>query len=125
MRHTGRRITHALYMATALHGWVLLFTCLHVPSTAASRQQRQHHLFHACLTGTCSNTHPHSKHSYMRTAHTVRTAVLQGSDNIISFSTERYGDDHPLVVRGPGAGAEVTATGVFCDLLIVIRYHRG
>lgn len=43
---------------------------------------------------------------------------LSGSDNIISFTTERY-KDRPLVVKGPGAGAEVTAAGVFADLVNV------
>ncbi|MCL7987991.1 bifunctional aspartate kinase/homoserine dehydrogenase I [Sphingobacterium sp. lm-10] len=41
---------------------------------------------------------------------------LSGSDNIISFTTERY-KVRPLVVKGPGAGAEVTAAGVFSDLV--------
>lgn len=41
---------------------------------------------------------------------------LQGSDNIVSFRTQRY-DEQPLVVQGPGAGADVTAAGVFADLL--------
>ncbi|QCR23191.1 bifunctional aspartate kinase/homoserine dehydrogenase I [Pontibacter sp. SGAir0037] len=44
--------------------------------------------------------------------------VLSGSDNIISFTTERY-KERPLVVKGPGAGAEVTAAGVFADLINV------
>lgn len=44
--------------------------------------------------------------------------MLSGSDNIISFTTERY-KDRPLVVKGPGAGAEVTAAGVFADLVNV------
>lgn len=41
---------------------------------------------------------------------------LSGSDNMIVFSTERY-KERPLVVRGPGAGAEVTAAGVFAEIL--------
>jgi len=41
---------------------------------------------------------------------------LSGSDNIISFATTRY-KERPLIVRGPGAGAEVTAAGVFADVL--------
>ena len=41
---------------------------------------------------------------------------LSGSDNIISFTTKRY-CDRPLVVKGPGAGAEVTAAGVFADII--------
>jgi aspartokinase/homoserine dehydrogenase 1 len=44
--------------------------------------------------------------------------TLSGSDNIISFSTNRY-KDRPLVVKGPGAGAEVTAAGVFADIINV------
>ncbi len=43
---------------------------------------------------------------------------LSGSDNIISFTTERY-LNRPLVVKGPGAGAEVTAAGVFADIIKV------
>lgn len=41
---------------------------------------------------------------------------LSGSDNIVSFTTTRY-KERPLIVRGPGAGAEVTAAGVFADVL--------
>lgn len=41
---------------------------------------------------------------------------LAGSENIISFTTERY-KNNPLVVKGPGAGAEVTAMGVFADII--------
>lgn len=46
---------------------------------------------------------------------------LQGSDNIVSFRTRRY-DSQPLVVQGPGAGADVTAAGVFADLLRLAAY---
>jgi len=44
---------------------------------------------------------------------------LNGPDNILVFTTRRY-DRYPLVVRGPGAGAEVTAAGVLGDLLRVV-----
>lgn len=44
--------------------------------------------------------------------------MLSGSDNIISFTTDRY-KSRPLVVKGPGAGAEVTAAGVFADIINV------
>lgn len=43
---------------------------------------------------------------------------LSGSDNMIAFITERY-KDRPLVVRGPGAGAEVTAAGVFAEIISI------
>jgi len=45
---------------------------------------------------------------------------LDGPDNILVYQTERY-REHPLVIRGPGAGAEVTAAGVFGDILKVAR----
>ncbi|GIL88501.1 hypothetical protein Vretimale_15367 [Volvox reticuliferus] len=48
-------------------------------------------------------------------------AQLQGSDNIISFTTARY-FKQPLIIRGPGAGADVTAAGVFSDLLRLAAY---
>lgn len=41
---------------------------------------------------------------------------LSGSDNIILLTTERY-HERPMVIRGPGAGAEVTAAGVFADII--------
>jgi aspartokinase/homoserine dehydrogenase 1 len=45
-------------------------------------------------------------------------AHLRLTDNIVQFTTERY-RDNPLVVQGPGAGPEVTAAGVFADVLRV------
>lgn len=42
-------------------------------------------------------------------------ASLKGSDNVVSFTTERY--PNPLIVQGAGAGAEVTAHGVLADVL--------
>ncbi len=45
-------------------------------------------------------------------------AALKGSDNIISFTTERY--PSPLIIQGAGAGGEVTAMGVTSDLLKVL-----
>ena len=48
-------------------------------------------------------------------------AAAKGSDNIIAFTTERYART-PLVVQGPGAGADVTAMGVFSDILKLLHY---
>jgi aspartokinase/homoserine dehydrogenase 1 len=45
-------------------------------------------------------------------------ANIRLTDNVVQFSTRRY-CDNPLVVQGPGAGPEVTAAGVFADLLRV------
>ena len=41
---------------------------------------------------------------------------LEGSDNIVLFFTDRY-YNQPLVVKGAGAGAEVTAAGIFADII--------
>jgi aspartokinase/homoserine dehydrogenase 1 len=43
-------------------------------------------------------------------------ASIRGSDNQVVFTTARY-TSNPLVIRGPGAGAEVTAAGVLNDIL--------
>jgi aspartokinase/homoserine dehydrogenase 1 len=48
---------------------------------------------------------------------------LSGSDNIILLTTERY-HDRPMVIRGPGAGAGVTAAGVFADIIRIGQYTR-
>ena len=49
---------------------------------------------------------------------------LGGSDNMIVFTTERY-HERPLVVRGPGAGAEVTAAGIFAEIITIGDYLSG
>jgi aspartokinase/homoserine dehydrogenase 1 len=43
------------------------------------------------------------------------------TDNVVRFATRRY-CDNPLIVQGPGAGPEVTAGGVFSDLLRLSAY---
>ena len=45
---------------------------------------------------------------------------LYGKDNIVLFYTNRY-VDQPMVVKGAGAGAEVTASGVFADIIRAAR----
>ena len=49
-------------------------------------------------------------------------AALHGAltDNLIQFRTRRYADN-PLVVQGPGAGPDVTAAGVFGDILSIAQ----
>ncbi len=44
---------------------------------------------------------------------------LYGKDNVVLFYTQRY-KDQPLVIKGAGAGAEVTASGVFADIMRAI-----
>ena len=46
--------------------------------------------------------------------------MLRGQDNMLVYRTERY-SEYPLVIRGPGAGAEVTSAGVLGDVLKVAR----
>lgn len=41
---------------------------------------------------------------------------LEGSDNIVLFFTERY-PEQPLIIKGAGAGADVTASGLFADII--------
>ena len=48
-------------------------------------------------------------------------ASTKGTDNILAFTTRRYART-PLVVQGPGAGADVTAMGVFSDILKLLNY---
>jgi aspartokinase/homoserine dehydrogenase 1 len=43
------------------------------------------------------------------------------TDNVVRYATARY-NSNPLIVQGPGAGPEVTAAGVFADLLRVCSY---
>lgn len=46
---------------------------------------------------------------------------MSGTDNLIAFTTQRYAHQ-PLVVKGPGAGAEVTAAGVFAEIISISNY---
>ena len=48
-------------------------------------------------------------------------ANINLTDNVVRFLTRRY-NENPLVVQGPGAGPEVTAGGIFADLLRVCAY---
>lgn len=49
---------------------------------------------------------------------------LTGPDNMVVCTTKRY-RDNPLIVRGPGAGPEVTAGGLFGDLIKAARMLSG
>jgi len=51
-------------------------------------------------------------------------ANISLTDNIVQFSTRRY-CDNPLIVRGPGAGPDVTAGGIFADLLRLCSMLSG
>jgi aspartokinase/homoserine dehydrogenase 1 len=46
---------------------------------------------------------------------------LSGIDNVIAFTT-KYNQERPVVVKGPGAGADVTASGVFADIIRAARF---
>ncbi|MEO9485420.1 MAG: bifunctional aspartate kinase/homoserine dehydrogenase I [Ekhidna sp.] len=45
---------------------------------------------------------------------------LEGKDNVVLFYTNRY-NEQPLVIKGAGAGAEVTASGIFADVLRIAQ----
>lgn len=51
-------------------------------------------------------------------------ASLRGSEAFVAFHTERY-REYPMVVRGAGAGGEVTAAGVLADILRLAQNMRG
>jgi bifunctional aspartokinase / homoserine dehydrogenase 1 len=51
-------------------------------------------------------------------------ANISLTDNIVQFVTKRY-CDNPLIVRGPGAGPDVTAAGIFADLLRLCSMLSG
>jgi aspartokinase/homoserine dehydrogenase 1 len=42
---------------------------------------------------------------------------LRGTDNMLIIHSKRYCGNQPIIIQGPGAGAEVTAAGIFADLL--------
>ncbi|PIY07665.1 MAG: bifunctional aspartate kinase/homoserine dehydrogenase I [Flexibacter sp. CG_4_10_14_3_um_filter_32_15] len=46
--------------------------------------------------------------------------TLEGKDNVVAINTNRYVDE-PLVIKGAGAGAAVTASGVFADLMFIMN----
>jgi aspartokinase/homoserine dehydrogenase 1 len=46
---------------------------------------------------------------------------LSGSDNMFALYTTHY-REHPIVIKGPGAGADVTAAGVFADIIRISNY---
>ena len=41
---------------------------------------------------------------------------LEGKDNIVMFYTQRY-PEQPMIIKGAGAGADVTASGLFADII--------
>jgi aspartokinase/homoserine dehydrogenase 1 len=49
---------------------------------------------------------------------------LKGAEALVAFTTERY-RDYPLIVRGAGAGGDVTAAGVLADVLRLAQDVRG
>jgi aspartokinase/homoserine dehydrogenase 1 len=57
----------------------------------------------------------------MRLDHKHAFANIALTDNVVRFATRRY-CENPLIVQGPGAGPEVTAAGVFSDLLRMSAY---
>lgn len=73
-----------------------------------------------CYAGSIENGRASVSLQEVGAEHPFHT--LSGSDNMIVFTTDRY-QDTPLVVKGPGAGAEVTAAGVFADIVRIGNYQ--
>jgi aspartokinase/homoserine dehydrogenase 1 len=65
-----------------------------------------------------------AKVALQRFAPTHPFANISLTDNIVQFVTGRY-CDNPLIVRGPGAGPDVTAGGIFADLLRLCSMLSG
>jgi aspartokinase/homoserine dehydrogenase 1 len=45
---------------------------------------------------------------------------IQLTDNIIQIKSDRY-SKNPMVIQGPGAGPEVTAAGIFSDIVTLLK----
>lgn len=45
---------------------------------------------------------------------------IEGKDNIVAINTSRY-SGQPLIIKGPGAGAEITASGIFSDVMRIVN----
>ena len=56
-----------------------------------------------------------SRRSLRRCRRPARSGALEGTRNLVAFTTRRYRTE-PLVISGPGAGAEVTAAGILNDI---------
>ncbi|MEM7298263.1 MAG: hypothetical protein AAF391_08360 [Bacteroidota bacterium] len=62
----------------------------------------------------------HGKVSLEEVSDTHPFYHLDGKDNVVLFYTHRY-NEQPLVIKGAGAGAEVTASGIFADVLRMVQ----
>ena len=80
---------------------------------------RSHRRAGAAVEGTLEDGRARAGLKEFPANHPVASA--KGSDNVIAFTTQRYART-PLVVQGPGAGADVTAMGVFSDILKLLHY---
>lgn len=85
-----------------------------IVKTAHTQQERVHYVGTIDHTGAMQVTIQSfpQQHPFAR---------LKGTDNMLILHTKRY-HAQPLVIQGPGAGAEVTAAGVFADLLRLVSF---
>ncbi len=91
----------------------------HDPLMAARLKRAQSRGAVLRYVGTLDGNHARAGIKEFSRDHPI--AATKGSDNIIAFTTKRYART-PLVVQGPGAGADVTAMGVFSDILKLLNY---
>jgi len=68
--------------------------------------------------GTIEARHAHAELREYPIAHPF--GATRGCDNVISVTSNRYSAT-PLIVQGPGAGVEVTAMGIFSDIVKLLQ----
>ncbi len=136
---SGLDVARKLVILAREAGWSLSLEDVNVQSLvppelaalSAEDAMDQLHLLDAPMAQQVANAQTQGgvlRHVASLDAHghaSVRLAMLPAAhpfahtrltDNIVQFTTHRY-RDNPMLVQGPGAGPEVTAAGVFSDLL--------
>ena len=66
---------------------------------------------------------PHGRFTvmYVTVPASERLARCEANENVVEITTARYASPTPMVLQGPGAGAAITASGLFADLLKLSR----
>ena len=87
-------------------------------------QQKPNHVLRYVgeLSGDLSKTKGNLDVKLVSVPKNTPLGSLQGSDTIFEIYTESYGEQ-PIVIQGAGAGAKVTARGVFGDILRLAKHN--
>jgi aspartokinase/homoserine dehydrogenase 1 len=97
-----------------LDGFLSRLDALDAPMTAALRDARAQGQVLRYVARLDKSGRASVRLAALPATHAFAHARL--TDNVVQFTTRRYAEN-PLVVQGPGAGPEVTAAGVFADVL--------